>query len=166
MTQIIIRPADYSDAQGMCGVINPLIVDGTTTAHRTLFDVERAVQHYIQPVDFISCQVALSADRIVGFQSLQWRERDGLRSGSAEIGTFVAQDQHGLGIGHLLFAATLDVAKDSGVIVMDATIRTDNVPGLAFYSKLGFQDNKVYENIPLSDGTLVDRIQKLYWLDG
>lgn len=165
MTQILVRQAQSSDAQGMCDVINPLIIEGTTTAHRTLFDVERAVQHYIAPKGLISCQVAFSANRIVGFQSLQWRDRDGLPSGSAEIGTFVAQDQHGLGIGHLLFAATLDVARKSGVTVMDATIRADNVPGLAFYSKLGFANHHVYENIPLSDGTLVDRIQKLYWLD-
>ena len=164
MTQIMIRPARVTDAQAMCDVINPLIVEGSTTAHRALFDAKRAVAHYIEPEDYISCQVAVSANRLVGFQSLQWGDREGLPDRTAEIGNFVAHDQHGRGVGHLLFAATLDVAQAAGVAVMDATIRADNVPGLAFYFKLGFQDHKAYRNIPLSDGTLVDRIQKLYWL--
>lgn len=164
MTQITIRPAHITDAHAMCDVINPLIVEGTTTAHRTLFDAKRAVAHYIEPEDYISCQVAVSANRLVGFQSLQWRDRDGLPDRTAEIASFVAHDQHGRGIGHLLFAATLEAARKAKVVVIDATIRADNVPGLAFYSKLGFIDHTLHKQRPLSDGTLVDRVQKLFWL--
>lgn len=75
MNDIFIRPAILQDAQGMCDVINPLIAQGTTTAHRAPFDTNRAVHHYITPSELISCQVAEDAGRIIGFQSLQWWDR-------------------------------------------------------------------------------------------
>lgn len=164
MTEITIRPARPEDAKGLCDVINPLIREGGTTAHRTLFDADRALHHYITPDDLISCMVAVNSDDvIVGFQSLQWREVFNLPNHSAEIGTFVSATQHKQGIGPLLFAATLENARSVGASVLDATIRADNVPGLAFYSKISFENHHIYEQVPLSDGTLVDRIQKVFW---
>lgn len=165
MSKIIFRPATPQDAQGLCDVINPLIAQGATTAHRTPFDRDRAVHHYITPSDLISCQVAEDAGRIIGFQSLQWWDRENLPDHAAEIGTFVAMGQQGRGVGHLLFAATLKRAHTAGVSVMDATIRTDNAPGRAFYAKLGFRDHHVYRQVALSDGMVVDQVQTLFYIE-
>lgn len=165
MTHITVRPATPDDAQQVCNVINPLIEEGSTTAHRRIFDADRALSHYITPTDLISLFVAESESQIVGFQSLQWIDRADISDKTAEIGSFVAIGQHGRGIGHLLFSDSLEAARAADVAVMEATIRADNVPGLAYYSKIGFQDHLVHRQIPLSDGTLVDRVQKLFWLN-
>ena len=45
---------------------------------------------------------------------------------------------------------------------MNAEIRADNEGGLAFYGKMGFQDQDVDRAVPLGDGTPVDRINKRY----
>ena len=61
-----------------------------------------------------------------------------------------------------LFSATRFAAKAAEVKTIDATIRADNVGGLKYYSGLGFTDYDVLKQIPLNDGTPVDRIRKRF----
>ncbi len=42
---VFTRPATPDDANTMCGVINPIIAEGSTTAHRNSFDVARMMRH-------------------------------------------------------------------------------------------------------------------------
>ena len=44
------------------------------------------------------------------------------------------------------------------------TIRADNLPGLAYYGRIGFTEYDRVTGVPLSDGTPVDRIRKVYRL--
>lgn len=164
---VITRPATPDDAQTMCDVINPIIAEGSTTAHRNPFDTERMIHHYIAPPRLISCTVALINDQVLGFQMLElcdpdWPGDDALPGDWAVIGSFVSPKAQGTGIGRALFGATRSAAISAKIPAMDAAIRADNVPGLAYYSAMGFQDYRVVRNVPLSDGTLVDRIRKRY----
>lgn len=144
---ILVRQATAEDAQGMCDVINPLIVAGGTTAHRSLFDPPRMQKHYIAPTYFVSCAVAVDCGSIVGFQALEWADpnwpgADSLPSDWCVVASFVARETQGKGIGRLLWSETLARAKDQNVKAIDATIRRENALGLAFYSALGFQDHR------------------------
>ena len=67
-------------------------------------------------------------------------------------------------LGKVMFAATLQAARDARMAAIDATIRADNVPGLAYYSQLGFVDYGRVLDVPLSDGTPMDRVRKKYTL--
>ena len=148
----------------MCAVLNPLIAEGTTTAHRTPFDPDRMQSHYIASPYTICCRVAQEGGAILGFQALEGPDPayGDTPEGWAFIASFVAPGQGGRGIGRSLFAATLAAARAAGVVVIDATIRADNVSGLGYYSALGFTDHEVLKDVPLSDGTPVDRIRKRY----
>jgi ribosomal protein S18 acetylase RimI-like enzyme len=55
---------------------------------------------------------------------------------------------------------TRQAAERAGVRTIDATIRADNAGGLAFYGSLGFREYARRATVPLSDGTLVDRVCK------
>lgn len=68
------------------------------------------------------------------------------------------------GVGKALFPATQIAARDLGLTTIFAIIRADNVGGLADYSRLGFVDWRTFKGVPLSDGTKVDRIAKLFHL--
>jgi GNAT superfamily N-acetyltransferase len=141
---LIVRSAHPSDASAMCEVINPIIAEGGTTAHRQPFDEKRMIEHYIAPPYGIDCSVALD-DQIVGFQALEWCDpnwpgQDRLPADWAVFATFVALDRHGQGIGRRLFEATLAAARAAGVRTIDATIRRENVAGRTFYSRLGLVD--------------------------
>jgi L-amino acid N-acyltransferase YncA len=161
---MIIRSATMHDASDMVAVLNPIITAGGTTAHQRPFDAERMQSHYIAPKRKISCMVAEDAGRVIGFQSLNWPQEDddSFLDGWAIIASFVAPDAAGKGVGPQLFAATKIAARASGIQVIDATIRADNVPGLRYYSGLGFVDYDLLENVPLGDGSVVDRVRKRY----
>lgn len=152
-----VRAAVSGDATQMCKLLNTVIAAGGTTAHQTPFEAERMRDHYIAPPRLISCHVAISNGRLSGFQFLGTDEE---REGWAIIATFVALDRAKMGIGQKLFSATRFAAKAAGVKTIDATIRADNIGGLKYYGGLGFTDYDVLKNIPLNDGTLVDRIRK------
>lgn len=158
------RPAVVADAVAMVELLNSIIRAGGTTAHETLYLPAKMIQDYIAAERGISCIVALKKDQLVGFQSLAWPypNDDTLPAHWAIIATFVKSGMVGAGIGTTLFHATTAVAKSTGVIAIDATIRADNSGGLAYYTKMGFVDYRLSENVPLRDGTPVDRISKRF----
>ena len=148
----------------MCDVLNPHIIEGRSTAHQTLFDPERMRCHYIATPFLITCHVAQIDGTIVGFQSLEGPDPayGNTPDGWAFIASFVAPGHGGQGIGTALFTATLDAARAAHVRTIDATIRADNVSGLAYYTAMGFTDYDRQKDVPLTDGTPVDRIRKRY----
>lgn len=137
----------------MVEILNAIITTGGTTAYSVPFTDARMLDEYvqIQPPQFhISCTVAiLEQDKhegrspdIVGFQGLQWANpayKDELDASWAIIATFVRQEYHGMGIGRSLFTTTLEAAKDAGVTKIDATIRSYNTGGQAYYDHMGFK---------------------------
>ncbi len=161
---MIIRDAENRDAADMSALLNAIIAKGGTTAHQRPFDPERMRKHYLAQHNFISCIVAEDAGRIIGFQSLAWPGEDEgrLPKNWGIIASFVADQAAGKGVGQRLFAATRQKAQAANVATIDATIRADNVPGLRYYSGLGFVDYDRIKDVPLSDGTLVDRVCKRF----
>jgi ribosomal protein S18 acetylase RimI-like enzyme len=165
MSQINIRAAIPADADALAALLNQIIDAGGTTAHLNPFDAPRMLNHYIAPPLAISCFVAQVGGTIAGFQALEWSDPnwpgpDSLPADWALIASFVHADFQGRGIGKALFTKTLAAAQCAGARCIDATIRADNQGGLAFYTSLGFTDYSRLRDIPLSDGTLVDRVRK------
>jgi GNAT superfamily N-acetyltransferase len=96
----------------------------------------------------------------MGFQILL--ASDKLGSGWGDIGTFARRGSTTRGIGSALFAATRAAAIAAGLKAINATIRADNIGGLAFYARMGFVDYAVARAVPLADGTPVDRISRRF----
>jgi RimJ/RimL family protein N-acetyltransferase len=67
-------------------------------------------------------------------------------------------------MGSQLFAVTRQAATEKGLAAINATIRTDNIGGLAFYGRLGFEPYGITRAVLLCDGTPVDRVSKRYVL--
>ena len=142
---MILRPATPADAEALCAVLNPIIEAGGTTAHRRLFDADRMVRHYISPPLLVSCTLAEVDGDVLGFQALEWADpewegEDFLPEGWAVIATFVRTGLTQGGIGTRLFEVTRAAARAAGVVAIDATIRRENTGGLAYYSRMGFED--------------------------
>ena len=100
--------------------------------------------------------------RVIGFQWLTRNEN--LPESWGDIATFAKANSGVRGIGSALFKDTQTAAQNAGLDTINATIRGDNVSGLGYYSKMGFVDYNVIKDVPLSDGTLVDRVQKKHSL--
>ena len=156
---MILRPALPGDAAAMAAVQNLIIRIGGTTAYETERS-EDQVRAYVDGPGAISCFVAEEAGRVIGFQSLGlW---PGLAEGWADIGTFVDPEVQARGTGAALFGATKAAARMAGVRVINATIRADNVPGLAYYARMGFRDHGSEPDFTLRDGRRVGRVHRRF----
>ena len=152
-----VRPPVETDAEPLCAVINAIIAAGGTTANETPFTPARLWDLSLAGPDVLCCHVVTRDGEPVGFQGL-YRNAD-LPQGWGDIGSFTRQVPRVPGAGRALFAATLARARALGLETMNATIRADNVPGLAYYTKMGFREYDVIRAVPLADGTPVDRIK-------
>lgn len=159
---IKVRPVASADAPELAELLNAIIDRGGTTALQESFTPDGLDTAYLTGPKVLSCVVAVDSDsgRLEGFQTLVRENR--LPNGWGDIGTFARVDGTQRGVGSALFEATLNRARELGLTGFNAQIRADNVGGLAFYGKMGFQDYQVERAVPLNDGTPVDRVNKRY----
>lgn len=158
MTGLTVRPFQPGDETALTGVLNAIIAAGGTTAYETPFTSEGLRAAHLDGDRVLCCHVVLEGGDPVGFQVLNANPR--LPAGWGDIATFTRRDPPVRGAGTALFAATRARARAMALHTLNATIRADNVPGLAYYAKMGFVDYAVISGVPLSDGTPVDRIQR------
>ena len=162
LTLANIRPAERADTSQMTALLNEIIAIGGTTAIEDPIGEDDLANWYLGPGAWC-CHVAIdSAGDVAGYQALE--RTDAYGPGIGEISTFARQTHVVKGTGTALFAATTSAARAAGLATINAKIRADNVPGLAYYSKMGFLDHSVIPGVPLSDGTPVDRFLKRYQL--
>lgn len=156
---MIIRDATHNDAAQLSLLLNEIIATGGTTALESPLSPEAFAASYLGGERHISCLVAEGEDGVLlGFQSLQRHSK--LPEDCADIATFARQQPKVPGVGRALLSETIKVAVSAGFTQINATIRADNVPGLGYYSRMGFVEHHVDPAIPLNDGTPVDRISK------
>lgn len=146
------RPTLETDLPALVALFNNIVRTGGTTAHEEEYDQATFKAYYFD--DPIMVHTVLLGDTPIGFQAV-FASEEGLA-----IGSFTDQARPVKGAGAVMFAATKAWSVAQGYPWIDAKIRADNVPGLAYYSKMGFVDFKVDTGVPLADGTPMDRITK------
>lgn len=149
-----VRRSTPDDAAAMADLLNAVIAIGGTTAHEVPKSAADVRSDYVDGQGVLSSVVAEDAGRIIGWQSV------GLWHGEEHIGTFVAPGLQARGVGAALFAATRSQLVERGVRQVFATIRADNVPGLAYYARLGFRDIGQDPDYALRDGRKVGRVHR------
>jgi L-amino acid N-acyltransferase YncA len=164
MSAFTIRPATSADAPDLAELLNAIIRAGGTTALEQEYAPDALDTAYLTGPDVLCCHVAADpADgKLVAFQTMV--RTPGLPEHVGDVGTFAAIDRKQSGAGSALFAATRACARELGLSAINATIRGDNAGGLVFYTKQGFADHGVTAQVPLTDGTPVDRVHKRFEL--
>jgi L-amino acid N-acyltransferase YncA len=153
---VLIRPARPADAPAMTAILNGIIAIGGTTAHEAPKDADGVRRDYVDGPDVLSSVVAEDAGEVIGWQSVgHWQ-------GDPHIGTFVRPGTQARGTGAALFALTCEILRQAGVTYIIAHIRADNVPGLAYYARIGFRDIGTDPDFALSDGRRVGRVFRRY----
>ena len=155
---LTIRPVTSADATELAELLNAIIARGGTTAFETPFSPDHLREAYLTGPTVHCCFVAEANGQLLGFQTLG--TQNFLPAQIGDIATFTRLGGTQSGVGSALFAATTARARALGLSAINATIRADNVGGLAFYSRIGFVDHEVVPAVPLKDGTPVDRIRK------
>lgn len=147
-----LRRPTPDDAPALAELLDAIIAIGGTTAHQVPKTPAQMQHDYIDGPDVQTAILAEEAGRILGFQSIE------LYQGDSHIGTFVQPGLQARGIGAAMFAETCAQARAVGVTRIHAAIRADNVPGLAYYARMGFADYATDPGFALNDGRVVGRI--------
>lgn len=152
---MIVRSATAADAEAMAEILNAIIAIGGTTAHQHPKSVDEVRQSYVTGPDVRAAVVAVAADQMLGWQSVEfWQEE-------LHIGTFVAPGGQARGVGAALFALTCDLLRSRPAPII-ATIRADNGPGLAYYTRMGFYQVSHDPAWSLDDGRVVGRVNRRF----
>ncbi len=159
--QILIRPFHPTDVDALLELLNEIVRAGATTALETPLSATDFCSYFTNSDNHLFCQVAEDDDGfLLGFQSLQRHPK--LPPDWADIATYARRNPITPGVGTALFRETRRQAILAGIPVINATIRADNIGGLTYYSRMGFEDYSTEQAIPLKDGTPIDRILKKY----
>jgi len=151
---VIIRNSRPDDAAAMTEILNEIIAIGGTTAHQEAKPVAMVRNEYIDGPEVLTSVVAASDGRVVGWQSV------GMWQSEAHIGTFVRHGTQAQGVGGALFVLTRELLLKMDVTAVVATIRADNVPGQAYYTRLGFAEFAREPDFALKDGRVVGRVHR------
>ncbi len=157
---MIVRDAVAADGLQMCELLNEIIEIGGTTAAEDVMSLATFHAHYFEGEGSVSLFVAEQDGVILGFQKLNKLDR--VSDEIADIATFARVSNKVKGVGRALFERTREAAFEAGFAQINARIRADNVPGLGYYTAIGFAPFDVVKDVPLKDGTPVDRMLKRY----
>lgn len=153
---MIIRPATTADVPAMTAVLNAVIALGGTTAHQSEKTEDQVGQGYVDGPDVLSSVVAEVDDEVVGWQAVE------LWAGDPHIGSFVQPGLQARGAGAAMFALTCQILRHGGTGYIIASIRADNLPGLAYYARIGFRDVAHEPDFTLKDGRKVGRVHRRF----
>ena len=158
---ITIRRAGELDARDMADLLNAIIREGGTTALTKEVTANSIKEQLRCAPDQSAWHVAEDeVGTLLGFQSIEPHSK--LPPSACDIATFVQVGRTGLGIGSKLFEASKYAARTLGYTWINATIRTDNAGGLAYYQSQGFEDYAKHPNQTLGNGMIVDKVSKRY----
>lgn len=143
----------------MTRVLNAVIALGGTTAHEQPKTEDEVLADYVEGPEVLSSVVAEDNGRVIGWQSV------GMWKGDPHIGTFVQPGLQASGAGQAMFTRTCDTLRRQGVGFIIASIRSDNVPGLAYYARIGFRDIAHDPDFTLKGGRKVGRVHRRFDLE-
>ncbi len=153
-----IRKGTPADAVQIVPLLQEIVDAGGTTAFEGTVPLDFLADILDGSTSRAVVHVADVDGEVLGFQYFFPHDDD--PEETATIATFAKLGGTQRGIGSALFSATRKAAKAFGYSQIDATIRADNLGGLAYYARMGFVDHHVRRAVPLKDGTPVDRVTK------
>jgi L-amino acid N-acyltransferase YncA len=158
---LTIRDVEPADAEGVVGILNPIIEARRHTAFSEAFSIDFERDYIanfpMRGVWKVAMQPADS--RLVGFQVLEpFGPYTKAFDHVATIGTYVDLAQQRQGIATALFAASLGAARQKGYEKIFTFVRADNPAALATYRANGFEVVGMARRHAKIDGQYIDEI--------
>lgn len=159
--ELFVRDVAPGDAEGIVGILNPIVEARAYTAFDTPFTVDAERDYIVKfPPRGVWKVAARRADgRVVGFQVLEpfgpyTRAFDHVGT----LGTYVDLEQRRHGIAKALFAATFEAARRKGYEKVFTFVRADNPAALAAYRAQGFEIIGTARKHAKIDGGYIDEV--------
>lgn len=158
MSEIRVRPAVEADAEAICEIYNQGIEDRIATLETDLRTPEERRQWLSHRGPRHPVIVAEAAGAIVGWGSLNSFNPRRAYDFVADFSIYVARGWRGKGVGSLLLARLIELARDLGYHKLVLSAFPWNEGGMALYQKFGFRTVGIYREQGKLDGEWVDTI--------
>ena len=138
--KIAIRPYQTEDAQAILDIINYNILHSTALYDYNIrtYEQQKAILDDKLAKNF-PVIVAEADGQVVGFGMYsEFRFREAYKF-TVEHSVYVANDYHGKGIGNVLLAELIALAKAQKIHTMIAVIDAENQGSVSFHEKFGFK---------------------------
>jgi phosphinothricin acetyltransferase len=165
MSSYRVRHATEADAAAICRIYNQGIEDRVATLETELRTPEERRQWLAargprHPVIVAEPEIASGGPPapILGWGSLnQYTARECYRH-VADFSLYVERGHRGKGVGKVLLARLIELAREHGYHKMVLSAFPTNTGGMALYEKMGFRTVGIYREQGLLDGRWVDTI--------
>jgi L-amino acid N-acyltransferase YncA len=157
MQTLALRTAEARDAEAISAIYNHEVTHEVSTFDLVPRSVEEQREWIAARSGAFSVIVADDVQLgVVGFAALStYRDRAGYRT-TVENSIYVRRDQQQRGIGKLLLARLLDIARDSGFHTVIARIEARSKGSLALHASLGFVKVGIEREIGRKHGRWLD----------
>lgn len=148
MQSVSLRTAETRDAEAIAAIYNHEVEHTTATFDLVPRSIKDQREWIAARTGAFSAIVADDREHgVVGFAALStYRDRAGYRT-TVENSVYVHRDNQRRGIGKLLLAGLLDVARDSGFHTVIARIDSQSLGSLALHRSLGYVEVGVEREI-------------------
>ena len=158
---VLVRSAAEADAQAIVELLNPIIETGRDTILDQPLDLAAQLEFMrgITPPGY--CNIAINGEsgELLGIQDVLplSADKQAFRH-IGEISTFVAMQHQGCGVGKQLMQVSLNQARSSGFLKLQAMIRANNLRAIGFYQGQGFQIVGTARGHALVNGNYIDEV--------
>ena len=158
MASLTVRLATVDDAAAICRIYNQGIEDRVATLETELRSPEERRTWLTSRSPRHPVIVADAGGDLAGWGSLNvYNARDAYRF-VADFSIYVDRGWRGKGVGDLILAKLVDLAREHGYHKMVLSAFPTNAGGMALYSKHGFRTVGIYKEQGMLDGKWVDTI--------
>jgi len=157
--EIAVRQAEARDLDAVLAIYNEGIEDRIATldqALKTLKDIEQWWTEHDNSRYMVL--VALHADRVVGWGSLNRFSHRCAHDAIADLSIYVAREYRGRRVGTALLDCVEQCAREAGFHKIVLHALNDNELGKQLYRKLGYSDVGIFREHGALEGRYVDVI--------
>lgn len=157
--QTNIRPAEAKDLSGILEIINHNILHSTAVYDydpKSLADMQAWFEERQQ--EGYKVIVAEQNDSVAGYAAYGiFKPKKGYQF-TVEHSVYVSENFHGKGIGKLLMAELITIAKVESIHSMIGVIDADNASSIAFHKQFGFKETGFLKEAGYKFGRWLDVI--------
>ncbi|HEY7517546.1 MAG TPA: arsinothricin resistance N-acetyltransferase ArsN1 family A [Methylomirabilota bacterium] len=158
MSAFRVCAATAADAAAICRIYNQGIEDRVATLETELRTPEERAAWLAAKSPRHPVIVAEDNGHIIGWGSLnQFNAREAYRH-VVDFSIYVERAYRGKGVGRVLLARLIDLAREHGFHKMVLSAFPDNIGGMALYERMGFRTVGIYKEQGMLDGRWVDTI--------
>lgn len=99
---------------------------------------EKVIERWINNYEHLIPLVAEFHNRIIGYSAI-FKHSHPRMKGTADIGCYLHQDFHGVGLGTAMTEHLLSLAKDQNIHRLSLTVVEENTASIQLYKKFGFE---------------------------